>query len=144
LQADSAFDVTVVSRQSSKAQFPPNTNVVKVSDSYPKSEMVDVFKGQDAVVLSLNWAAEGQHHNTLVDASVEAGVKRLIPSLWGGRLDIPEARDVFPFAATKAALLDYVKSKATSSSEFSYTAVSVGLFHDLYVDVFSKFPPIAH
>lgn len=123
----------MVSRQSSQAQFPPGTNVVRVSDKYPKHELLDIFKGQDAVVLSLNWAAEAEHHNTLVDASVEAGVKRLVPSIWGGRIDIPEAKDVFPFAANKANMLDYVKTRGSSTAEWSYTAVSCGLFHDLYV-----------
>jgi hypothetical protein len=129
LQANPAFDVTVVSRQSSSASFPQDTKVVKISDSYPKTEFVDVFKGQDAVVLSLNYAAEFQYHNMLVDASVEAGVKRLIPSIWGGRLDLPKAREVFPLAASKAQLLDHVKSMAAPG--WSYTAVATGLFLDL-------------
>jgi hypothetical protein len=121
--------VTVVSRQSSAASFPHDTKVVKVSDSYPKSEFVQVFKGQDAVVLSLNYAAEFQHHNMLVDASVEAGVKRLIPSVWAGRLDLSKARDIFPLAASKAQLLEHVKSKTAPG--WSYTAVATGLFLDL-------------
>jgi hypothetical protein len=129
LQANPAFDVTVVSRQSSSASFPQDTKVIKVSDSYPKSEFVDVFKGQDAVVLSLNYAAEFQHHNMLVDASVEAGVKRLIPSIWGGRLDLPKSREIFPLAASKGQLLDHVKSKTAPG--WSYTAVATGLFLDL-------------
>ena len=122
--------MTVVSRQSSTAEFPPNTNVVKVSDDYPKDEIFDVFKCQDAVVLSLNYMAEMKHHNMLVDVSVEAGVKRLIPSIWGGRLDLLEAREIFPLAASKGALLEYVKSKAPSAPDWSYTAVACGLFHD--------------
>lgn len=121
--------MTVVSRQSSSASFPQDTKVVKIGDSYPKSEILDIFKGQDAVVLSLNYAAEFQHHSMLVDASVEAGVKRLIPSIWGGRLDIPEVREIFPLAASKAQLLEHVKSK--SSPGWSYTAVACGLFMDL-------------
>lgn len=131
MQADPAFDVTVVSRQSSTATFPPNTNVVKVSDAYTKDEFLDVFKGHDVVVLSLNLAAESQFHNMLVDASVEAGVKRLIPSIWGARLDLPEAREIFPVTASKARLLEYVKSKVGSTPGWSYTAVANGLFHDL-------------
>ncbi|KAF2439155.1 hypothetical protein P171DRAFT_476945 [Karstenula rhodostoma CBS 690.94] len=126
LQADSAFDVTVVSRQSSTANFPPNTNVVKVSDVYTKDKILDVFKGHNAVVLSLNFAAEFQHHNMLVDASVEAGVKRLIPFIWGGRIDLLEAQKFFPIAASKASLLDYVRSKVGSAPGWAN-----GLFHDL-------------
>lgn len=103
--------------------------MVKIDDSYPKAEIVEAFEGQDAVILSLNFIAEMQHHNMLVDASVEAGVKRLIPSIWGGRLDVPEARDTFPLAASKHELLEYVKSK--SAPGWSYTAVACGLFMDL-------------
>ncbi|KAK3305685.1 uncharacterized protein B0T15DRAFT_574978 [Chaetomium strumarium] len=98
-----------------------------------QDEILDVFKGHDAVVLSLNYMAEMQHHNMLVDASLEAGVKRLIPSIWGGRLDLPEALEIFPIAASKGALLDYVKSKALPAPGWSYTAVACGLFHDLCV-----------
>lgn len=125
--------MTVISRQSSTATFPPGTNVVKVSDNYPKSEILNTFRGQDAVVLSLNHAAEFQHHNTLVDASVEAGVKHLIPSLWAGRVDIPETREIFPFAAMKSGILEYLESRVGSAPGWSYTAVAIGLFHDLYV-----------
>lgn len=131
LQSEPAFDVTIISRHGSTATFPAGARVVKVSNEYPKTEMVDAFKGQDAVVLSLNWVAEFQHQKTLVDASIEAGVKRLIPSIWGGRLDIPEARDIFPLTASKSDLLEYVKFKTALHAGWSYTAVNNGLFHDL-------------
>ena len=104
---------------------------MKVADDYPKNDILEAFRGQDAVILSLNWITESQHHDIFVDASIEAGVKRLIPSIWGGRLDLPGARDVFPFTATKHRILEYTKSKLASNPNWSYTAVATGLFHDL-------------
>lgn len=136
LQAVPSFHVTVVSRQSSESKFPASTKIVKVGDAYPKNEMIDVFKGQDAVVLCLNGGAERQHHNKMVDATVEAGIKRLITSTWSGQIDNPVVREIFPFAAPKYDMLEYVKSKVSSASEWSYTAVVCGYFHNLYVLAF--------
>jgi uncharacterized protein YbjT (DUF2867 family) len=129
ISANPDFELTVISRQSSKAEFPAGTTVVKVGDDYPCEEVVAAFKGQDAVVLSVSFMAEKNHHSALVDASVEAGVKRLIPSTYAGRLDLPEARQLFPIAAMKGGALDYVQSKV--SPEWSYTAVCCGLFLNL-------------
>ncbi|KAF2258645.1 NAD(P)-binding protein [Lojkania enalia] len=143
LREDDAFEVTVVSRQCSSATFPPNTKVVKVGDSYPKAEMVDVFKDQDAVILALNLMATVETHAALVDASIEAGVKRLIPSIWASRLDIAEARDIFPLAALKAQFLEQVQSK--SAPGWSWTAVCCGLFFELCMRTnFFGLDPISH
>jgi uncharacterized protein YbjT (DUF2867 family) len=102
---------------------------VRVSDDYPKSELVSAFKGHDAVILSLNFQAE-QHHETMVDASIDAGVKRLVPSVFGGR-HTEEVQGVFPFAKSKADILSCVEKRAAKHEDWSYTAVSNGLFHEL-------------
>ncbi|CAI6337838.1 unnamed protein product [Periconia digitata] len=146
LQSDpTTFDVTVISRHSSQALFPPSTKVLRVSDDYPPDEMVSAFRGHDAVVLSLNFAAEFQHHSALVDASIEAGVKRLIPSVWAGRIDVAEAREIFPLAAVKYGVLEYVRRRAVECEGWSWTSVSTGLFSDLCLETnFYGLDPSTH
>lgn len=134
LQTDGAFELTVVSRQSSTttAGFPPNTNIVKVGDDYPKKEMLDVFKGQDAIILSINFASEWQHHKTLIDASVEAGIKRVIAG-FTPRVDVAEVRTIFPIAEMQWEMLEYAKSRVPTASGWSWTSVTRGYPHNLYV-----------
>ncbi|KAJ4299237.1 hypothetical protein N0V90_004481 [Kalmusia sp. IMI 367209] len=131
LQSDPSFNVTVITRQSSKAKFPPTTQIVRVPDDYPRNELVAAFRNHDAVILSLNFQAD-KHHSALVEASIEAGVKQLIPSIFGGR-HTPEVQSIFPFAAGKAAMLAHVEKRAQEVEGWGYTAVCNGLFHELCV-----------
>ncbi|KAF2650660.1 isoflavone reductase family protein-like protein [Lophiostoma macrostomum CBS 122681] len=128
LRKDSSFEVTVICRQSSQSQFPAETKIIRVADNYPIDEVTAAFRGHDAVVLSLTFT---DIMETLVDAAIAAGVKRLIPSMWGGRLDDAEAREIFPPAAAKARQLDYVKFKETLG--WSWTGVTCGPFLDLCI-----------
>ena len=52
----------------------------------------------------------------MVDASVEAGVRRVIPSLFGGRRG-REVEGVFPFAEGKGEMMGYVEGKAREVGE---------------------------
>ncbi|KAF4626471.1 hypothetical protein G7Y89_g11690 [Cudoniella acicularis] len=143
LQADPTFDITVVTRYTSAAEFPPNTKVVKVTDGYPIAEMIEVFKGQDAVILSLGYAAE-HLHASLAEASIKAGVKRLIASVWGGNDTNKEAPKIFPIAAGKAKLFRELRAMETPG--WSWTAICNGLFFDFCVTMgfFRCFDPEAH
>lgn len=75
-----------------------------------------------------------KHHDKMVDASVEAGVKRLVPSLFGGAHG-DEVQDVFPFAKGKAEMMGYVEKKAVDvereGGEWGFTGVATGLFFEL-------------
>jgi hypothetical protein len=46
LQADPAFEVTVVTRTNSTATFPSDTKIVRVADGYPEEEMVEVSEAR--------------------------------------------------------------------------------------------------
>jgi hypothetical protein len=89
------FNITVVSRHSSKATFEPSINIVKVSDSYPKEELLPIFEGQDAVVVSIRHAAN-ELQIGMIDAAVDAGIKRFIPSDYGSVAENPEATALDP------------------------------------------------
>jgi putative NADH-flavin reductase len=129
LQDNPAFDVTVITRTNSTATFPEGTKLIKVTEGYPEDEIVEAFKGQDAVILSLGFLA-GQYHGALAAASKKAGVKRLITG-WGGNNANQEAQKIFPLGKKEA--MDIKALEALESPEWSWTAVCCGLFFILLV-----------
>ena len=122
------FEVTVLTRKSSKATFPSSVRVVSVADDYPTAEVAKAFEGQDAVVDTSSMMPEQAARN-LFDAAEQAGVKRFIPSEFGGNTQNSEIASVmeFPFGQ-KHKLLKYLKTK--ESSGLSWTAIGNGVFFD--------------
>jgi hypothetical protein len=82
----SCFDISILRRSNSTsttdASLPAPLNVLSVSPEYPIDELVSVFRGQDAVVLSFRMN-DVQQHLRIVEAAFKAGVKRVVPSDWG-------------------------------------------------------------
>jgi len=101
-----------------------------VGDDYPDEEMERVFRGQDAVVLVLGFAAE-HRHSALVQASIKAGVKRVVASHYGSNIGNEAAQKIFPVAATKAAMVKELKGLEREG--WSWTTISCGVFFDLWV-----------
>ncbi|KAF4465917.1 Isoflavone reductase like P3 [Fusarium albosuccineum] len=124
------FDVTAITRKNSTATFDANTKVVKVTDGYPDEEMVETFRGYDAVVLVISFASE--HHGALVRASIKAGVKRLIPSGFGAPSN-EHVNSFFPVAKTKTEMIADLKT--LEQPGWSWTDVSCGAFLDFCMQV---------
>jgi hypothetical protein len=122
------FNITVVSRHTSKATFEPSIKIVKVSDSYPKEELLPIFEGQDAVVVSIRHAAN-ELQIGMIDAAVDAGIKRFIPSDYGSVAENPEATALDPRKGDCENVVEYLRSK--ESYGLTWTAVITGLFFDL-------------
>lgn len=77
------FEITVLTRESSSHDFPSGVKVAKV-DYRNVESLTAALKGQDALVSAVaSVAASGQR--VLIDAAVEAGVKRIIPSEYATR-----------------------------------------------------------
>ena len=92
--------------------------------------MVEVFRGQDAVVLSVGYPAE--HRLTaLARASVTAGVKRLVASGYGCDPENEPTSAIFPVAEWKAKMLADLKSLETPG--WSWSNIACGTFLDLLV-----------
>ncbi|CAF9914410.1 MAG: hypothetical protein GOMPHAMPRED_008154 [Gomphillus americanus] len=119
----SSLKVTVLSRQSSRGTFPPDVNVVKISDEYPHDEIVAALKGHDAVVSTFTSVQKA-----VIDASIEAGIKRFVPAEFGSDNRSAEAQAAVPLWKDKVAAVDYLKSK--ESSGLSWTAVACNPFFD--------------
>jgi hypothetical protein len=81
-----------------------------IAGACPVGPVVHKPSNHDAVILSLHFQA-GKHHETMLDASIEAGVKRLVPSICGGR-HAKAAQDIFPFAKSKAAIMSCIEQRA--------------------------------
>jgi len=128
---DAKFDVTIVARKSSTSKFPSGVKVVSVGDEYPYSEVVSVFKGQDAVISTIAGMATTVQ-KTLIDAAVEAGVQRFIPAEFGSEVNEAEA-EKNPIFLPKLEIRRYLQSK--ESAGLTWTGVANNAFFEWGLEV---------
>jgi nucleoside-diphosphate-sugar epimerase len=124
---DAGFQVTAISRTGSTATFPEGIPVKRV-DFKSIEELKNAFAGQDAVVSVVGGPAFGDQP-AMIDAALAAGVKRFLPSEYGGRLDLPGVEDT-SFGSMVASKIDtrkYLHEKAKQHPTFSWTGVANGL-----------------
>ncbi|KAK3938755.1 putative oxidoreductase protein [Diplogelasinospora grovesii] len=118
------FDVTVLTRQESTATFPAAAKVQRV-DYSSKESLVSALQGQDAVVSAIaNSALDKQL--LLIDAAVEAGVRRFLPSEFGSDTTNPKAASLPVFRHKVMAQKALAERAAASTSGFTYTTVITG------------------
>lgn len=135
-----SFNVTILSRSSSSAAFPPGIPVKKVSDAFRVDELTEAFRGQDAVVIALSTASvtkdsEERLPFRLIDAALAAGVKRFIPSEFGANNLDPRARELVPVYNSKGEMLEYLIKKAgASNGKLTWTSISCGSWLDWALD----------
>ncbi|KIW19876.1 hypothetical protein PV08_00451 [Exophiala spinifera] len=126
----SGFEVSVLSRASSNAQVPDGARGIKTD--YSHDSLVAAFRGQDAVVSAITTLFVGQQL-TIIDAAIEAGVRRFIPSEYGVDTSDPAVAEIAPPAGTKTEIVAYLKSKQDTG--MSWSAIIVGAFFDAIFDV---------
>jgi len=76
------FAITVLPRESSKSTFPPNVAVTRVADGFPHAALVEALQGQDVLISAVGPEAKHAEHK-LVEAAIEAGVRRFFPTEYG-------------------------------------------------------------
>jgi len=125
---NSSFDVTVVAREGSKStsELPSGTSVV-TADYSSHDSLVSAFKGADVVVSALASVAIASQ-TKLIDAAVEAGVKRFMPSEFGADTFNEKGRKL-PVYRAKIAVTDYLQEMA-KEGKIEWTAVLGGPFLD--------------
>ncbi|CEJ94759.1 hypothetical protein VHEMI10272 [[Torrubiella] hemipterigena] len=64
----------------------------------------------------------------LVNAAIDAGVRRFAPSSWSTGSKLEECLDVYPFYASKLAMLDYLQEINKDKKVIEYTSFEVGMF----------------
>jgi len=124
LQAN--LEVSVLSRISSTATFPEGVNVIKTD--YSHESLVNALRGQEAVVSTISTYSLEQQIS-IVDAAIEAGVRRFLPSEFG--VDTSSralGEGGLPPALTKTETAAYLKSKEYTG--MTWTCVIVGAFFD--------------
>lgn len=129
------FTVTALTRASATTTptFPPGVTVAPV-DYSSSASLAAALAGQDAVVSALATAVIGVQKG-LVDAAVEAGVRRFVPSEFG--IDTRKARGsvIGGILKGKVELVDYLEEISQDNKNFTWTGLSVGLFFDWGLDV---------
>ncbi|KNG80512.1 oxidoreductase CipA-like protein [Aspergillus nomiae NRRL 13137] len=121
------FNITVLTRHSSKAQFPATVRVIPVDyNSLP--ELTTALSGQDAIISTLTTAAMDVQH-TLIDAAISAGVKRFIPSEFSSDVGNPNA-STLPVYQSKIAVHKALQAQAAENPTFTYTLIRHGPFLD--------------
>ena len=108
LTSEPCFTVSILTRTSSKSTFPSHLTVHRVSDNYPESQLLSALKGQDAIVVAISSASEHKQKD-FIDAAVKAGVKRFVPSEFGGHTENQQVLAVLPQPyGKKREVVDYL------------------------------------
>lgn len=126
------FNVTVLKRasSSSSSDYPSGVKVAEVDDAFAVDDLVPIFQGQDAVVVTIK-GTQVDIQKRLADASVKAGVKRFIPADFGScDSSSPHAQDCVPLFANKTELRSYLTELANANKDFSWSSIVCGHFFD--------------
>jgi nucleoside-diphosphate-sugar epimerase len=121
------FNISVLSRPTSKSTFPYDVKLL--TSDFTRTSLVESFKGQDAVI-DLVAQSSLEDRKKVIDAAVEAGVKRFIPSEFSGNMDNKANVSIISMFADEVSVRDYAKDRVAANPNFSYTTVSNGPFYD--------------
>jgi nucleoside-diphosphate-sugar epimerase len=123
------FDVTILSRATSKSIYPSSVHIVAISNDPPTEELVQALRGQDAIVVAFSGAIFDLQLR-LADAAVLAGVKRFIPADYGScDSSSPRALSLMPLYVTKQKVRQYLQKLAAENS-LTWTSIVNGHFFD--------------
>lgn len=121
--------MTLLSRSEKTDEALP-VNVRRVAVDYnDKESLVNVLKGQDAVVSTVSMEAIPDQ-KLIIDAAIQAGVRRFIPSDFGSLTTDPAASHL-PHHINMVKIQNYLQSK---SGQIEYTIFSIGAFTEFLVN----------
>ncbi len=126
---DAKFNVSVFSRQDSPANV--HESVAVITTDYSPASLEKNLKGQDAVVCAIGPGPGVASQMEIIDAAVKAGVKRFIPSEFGGNTQTETSPDFVRLNGVKVQVIDHLKEVATANPGFSWTGLSTGVLFDL-------------
>ena len=127
LVVDGDFDVTAIIRESSKTTFPATVNVIRIANRFAHSELVKALRGQD-VVVSATGLSGHESQFKLIEAAIEAGVQRFIPSEWGMDNGDLKNQELCPIFKLKGQMSEYLGMRENDS--FTWIAVATGIWLD--------------
>ena len=109
--------MSILARKSSKSTFQDGVTIHYVDDDLPHD--------QDALISAIGFGAVSLEKN-LIDAVIEAKVKRFLPSEYGVNNSDPVARALSPVFDAKGAIIELLREK--ESTGLTWTAVPTGLW----------------
>jgi uncharacterized protein YbjT (DUF2867 family) len=122
------FTVTVLARESSKSTFPPNVAVTRIADDFPHAALVEALRGQDVLISAVGPEAKKDAEYKLVEAAIEAGVRRFFPTEYGLDNSDPKNAAVSPIFGIKYDMQQHLKSKQKEG--LTWTSVGTGMWID--------------
>ncbi|KAK0266013.1 hypothetical protein LTS00_017968, partial [Friedmanniomyces endolithicus] len=76
--------VTAITRPESTSKLPDGLHDVKNLEYTEHASLVEAFKFQDIVLITMNVLAPNNSQEKLIDAAIEAGVRYIMANEWGG------------------------------------------------------------
>lgn len=122
------YNVSVLCRPSSNTKDVPKEVQVFRSD-FSYDSLVAIFR-QHEIVVDMIAVLPIEQKMALIDAIVDAGVRRLIPGEFSSNMDNPIMRALWSVHADRITVRDYLRMKASQKPSFSWTAVAVGPFYE--------------
>ncbi|KAK2812484.1 hypothetical protein FQN50_001485 [Emmonsiellopsis sp. PD_5] len=118
------YSVSTLSRETST--YTPPTGVTGIKSDFTHDSLVQALKGQDTVVSAIAGVALLEQIK-VIDAAIEAGVRRFIPSEYGGDSRNKHAQSLLPFYAMKTQVWEYLVER---QDKIEWTAFNCGPFLD--------------
>lgn len=111
---------------------PKETNgAIFVISDYTYESLVKIFTGQEAVVSAVAAGPPIAAQKVMVDAAIQAGVRRFIPSEYGSSSIDQPLEDFKKLMAPKTELIGYLREKCQLHPQFSWTCLSGGALIDV-------------
>ncbi|KAF2093892.1 NAD(P)-binding protein [Rhizodiscina lignyota] len=129
IQSPHGYNVSVISRESST--YKPPVGVEQLKTDYSHDSLVAVFKGKDVVISTVAGHAIPDQIR-IVDAAIDAGVKRFVPSEFGSDTSNEVGLQLFTFWSQKDKVRKYLDSK---KDQIEWTAFFNGFFFDWGIKV---------
>ncbi|KAI5460419.1 hypothetical protein BGZ63DRAFT_414647 [Mariannaea sp. PMI_226] len=138
--------VTALTRigSNSSSKLPQHSNLSMAQVDYDSTtSLTNALQGHAVVIACFGVATPVGSQDTLIDASIAAGVTRFLPSEFGTDTENPKCAKL-PVFANKIQALDYLKRKVAVNPSFSYTALCPGAFLDWGLEVGFLVNPRTH
>ncbi|KAL7896290.1 hypothetical protein HDV63DRAFT_413289 [Trichoderma sp. SZMC 28014] len=127
---DAGFNVTVVTR-SSRLNPKEANGAIFVTTDYTYESLVEIFTGQEVVVSAVAAGPPIAAQKAMVDAAIQAGVRRFIPSEYGSSSIDQPLEDFKKLMAPKTEIIEYLREKCRLHPQFSWTCLSGGALLDV-------------
>ena len=122
----SLLKLTILSRKNGTSSFPAGVAIHKV-DYNSRSELVAALQGIDAIVCAIGATGFGEQKR-IIDAAIEAGVQRYLPSEFSSNTMSSKVQELVPAFRPKIEVMEYLRSK--ESATFTWTGICTGPLFD--------------